>query len=633
MESLFRTPARSAYANRLKSNFRSISAFLFVSLLLATRLFAFQVVDTFDAMPTGLLTTVSGGTWQAYPAISQPVVAATSGGGNHVSFGRSTTGGPFVSMHRVLPSGAVLPATGLSTFHFRVRPRGARIDHSIGLADGLSAEPTFGDFHPQVVFLDAASNGTTHFRVAARSGGSTFEVLASAPKGVWYDFWIVTDRARGNYDVWYSADDAHPVLLANDYDYRTPSTLPFTILLGVCNGQNSDNLPVDFDDFYVRPGRMDLSRPTRPGIQPAALRVATFNTHSGNGTTLTNFRDNYLNGEHVICLQEVQQADWNAIQAAFPNHPHRLLTVKHGTIGLGIFKTECLAILSSLPFLETDANIIQTDPQGDGWERWAQYVKVDLGGGRSARIFHFHNTYNFGDNNFESEKSGLQKFRDWILQKTGAASLPAVPDLIALGDFNLTSSADVLAIMPMPLVRFDWVDCLMANYAAKASTTLWTASVLSDHNGLAASLAPPVLHDRYAFWAAAAFSDAELRAGLGAPTGDSDGNGRDHFTDYALNFHPWRNQPDSSATVSAGVFRFRRGAGRADVRFTLNVSTNLATWDEAAVAAAGGPMIPTGSLPLSEMSSEGGETILTVLDPAGLTPPRGFYRQGTQPAP
>src|SRR5690606_36671479 len=148
-------------------------------------------------------------------------------------------------------------------------------------------------------------------------------------------------------------------------------------------------------------------------IQPESLRVTTFNAHSGNGASLATFRDNYLNGDHVICLQEVQQADWNSIQAAFPNHPHRLLTVKRGTTISSFFKTECIAILSSLPILESDAKIIQVDPQGDHWERWAQYVRVELGDGRSARILHFHNTYNFDANNFEWEKSGMQKFRDW----------------------------------------------------------------------------------------------------------------------------------------------------------------------------------------------------------------------------
>lgn len=605
---------------------RSLLLFMACSLRLA----GFQVVDRFDDLAPGPLAQVSGGVWQSYPAASQPMVVATAEGGNHVVFGKSTAGGPFVSIHRALPAAAAIPATGLSTFYFRVRPGGARIDHSIGLVDGLSAEPTFGDLHPQVVFLNAATNGATAFRVAARSGGSTFDVLASAPKGQWYDFWIVMDRARGSYDVWYSADGGHPVLLANDYAYRTASSAPFTSVLCVSNGQNTDDLSIGYDGFHSHPGRMDLSRPSRPGIQPAPLRVVTFNARSGNGTNLASLRDNYLNGEHVICLQEVQQADWNSIQQQFPNHPHRLLTVKKATKFLS-FKTECLAILSSLPFLETDAAIMQIDPQVDMWERWAQYVKVDLGGGTSARIFHFHNTYNFDENNFQYEKSGMVKFRDWILLKTGAASVANVPDLIALGDFNLTNPSDVTAILAMPMVRSNGRDYLMANPAAKASTTLWTSGVLSDHNGLAASLAPLVRHDRYAFWASAAFSDAELRAGLGAPGGDADGDGLDHFTEYAWNLNPWRRD-EAVGTAVSGSSLFRRGAGRADVVHAIESTGDLVEWSDVAVATNGGPMTATAAFAVSDETTEDGETTISTVEWAE-DEPRRFFRQKAVPVP
>ena len=609
----------------LKNSFRSILLCLCSKLLAVSCSQGFQQIESFDALPTGSLTTVSGAAWSSYPAISQPRVSASPSGGKHVSFGRSTTGGPFVSMSRLLPQSQRLPVSGFSTFFFRIRPHGARIDHSIGLADELSTEPTFGDLHPQIAFVNGSPG---NFRILARSGNSTFEVMGSAPKDAWYDIWVVTDRARGMYDVWYSPDGQHPILLANDYLFRTPTTSELSTVLVLCNGQNSDNLAVDLDDFYVQPGRVDFSHPSRPGIQPAALRIATFNTRSGNGASLASFRDNYLNGEHVICLQEIQQSDWNAIQNAFPNHPHRLLTVKSSTKFL-TFKTECIAILSSLPFLETDAKIIQIDPQGDRWQRWAQYVKVDLGGDASARIFHYHNTYNFDANNFESEKSGMMKFRDWILQKTNSTTLAAVPDLIALGDFNLTTSTDVLAIMPMPLVHANGRDYLMANPAAKSKTTLWTNAVLSDHNGLAASLVPTVPHERYGIWASAAFTEAELRAGLGAPFNVVNDNGLTNFNAYALNLNPWRQQTHpSSSALPTGVLHFRRGMGRSDVRFTLDTSSNLTSWQIAAVAEKGGPMTPTHSLNLTEAMIENGETILTLLDPSNMSEPRAFFRQG-----
>lgn len=602
---------------------------LFALLLQVSVCSGFQIIDTFDSDPPGPLALTPLGNWQTAPSLSKPVVVLDPATGQkHVAFGNSTSGGAFVSMSRVLPAAMRISASGFSTFYCRIRPHGARIDHSIGLADGLSAEPTYNDFHPQVAFLNVSA---ATFKISARSGASTFDILPTAQKGLWHDIWIVTDRARGMYDVWHAVDGAHPVLLANDYSFRTPTSNELSTVLVLCNGQNSDNLSVDLDDFHVRPGRIDLSRPRHPGIQPAALRVTTFNTRSGTGTSLTTFRDNYLNSDHVICLQEVQRSDWNVIQALFPNHPHRLLTVKNAT-RLFSFKTECVAILSSLPILESDSKIIQIDPQGDRWERWAQYVRIDLGGSRSARIFHYHNTYNFDENAFQSEKAGMVKFRDWILQKTGVTSLAAVPDLIAVGDFNLTSSVDVLAIMSMPLVHANDRDYIMANPVAKARTTLWTNPALSDHNGLAASFGLSLLHDRYEKWVLDAFTDAELRSGLGLPGQDADGDGKSNFTEYAENHQPWRPLP---APVASGLKEgrpfaaFRRGANRTDVRFTLHHSPDLIHWFPAAIAEGAGPANTVGNHAISETLLENNETLKLEIF-AEKDSLKGFYKLQTE---
>ena len=45
---------------------------------------------------------------------------------------------------------------------------------------------------------------------------------------------------------------------------------------------------------------MDLSHPQRPGIQPAPLRVTTFNTQNGTETSLTTIED----GDTVISTAE-----------------------------------------------------------------------------------------------------------------------------------------------------------------------------------------------------------------------------------------------------------------------------------------------------------------------------------------
>ena len=207
-----------------------------------------------------------------------------------------------------------------------------------------------------------------------------------------------------------------------------------------------------------------------------------------------------------------------------------------------------------------------------------------------------------------------------------------MPDLIALGDFNLTNSADLLAIMPMPVVRADWRDYLMANPAAKANNPLWTAGGgLSDHNGLAASLNLPILHDRYEKWALAAFSDAELRAGLGARSANPDGDALDNFAEYALNLHPWRLQ-DGAAAVADGAFHFRRGAGRGDARFVLESSVGLAAWDDFALAQNGGTMVPLAGSDVVETAAEAGETVISTVETIDGQP-RLFFRQRTTEAP
>ncbi len=605
---------------------RLFAALLVLSCAITLPVHAFRVFENFEGYAPGSLATVSAGAWQVNPAGHVPqVVAAPDSGGNYAAVGLATGGGPFPSIFRTLPSEQAIPQTGLSTFFFRVRPQGARIDASVGLAEQVSSPPAFDNFRVQIAFLNAAVAGSTHFRVAVRSGGSTFEVLASAPKGAWYAFWVVVDRDRNLYDVWYSPDGGHPVLLANDYSFRSAPSGAFGTVLVVANGQNSDTHALHLDHMHTRPGRRDLSHPDIPAILPAPLRVATFNAQSGTGPSLATFRDNYLNGDHLVCLQEVVPGNWNAIQAEFPRHPHRLLTVKRSTAPF-TFKTEAVALLSTLPILESDAAIMQIDPQADRWERWAQYVKLDLGEGRVARVFHFHNTYNFNENNFEWEKSGLVAFRDWILAKTGAATLAAVPDLVVLGDLNLTSSADVLAILPMPLVHANGRDYILSTLGVRARTTLWTNGVISDHNGLASSLDPLVAHDTYAKWAHTAFTLAELSAGLGDAEADPDDDGRNNFAAYAFNLHPWRSTPPPPVVrVEEQAFHFRRGAGRGDIRFELLGSTTLDAWSPLAIAEAGGAMTATGDLPVidSPATSDGTRTTTLAPDFAEL---RSFYR-------
>lgn len=590
--------------------------------LLPLQVFGLQAVDRFDSYETGELAVVSNGSWQFWgPATQSPKIVVHPGSHRkHVRFGVTTRNASTPAMARALLEHQQIPSDGSSTFYFRVQPHGTRIYHSIGLAANLSNTPDYGDFRTQVSFLDAVSDSSTHFRVQVRSGADTWEVLSSAPKGQWYEFWIVVDRDRGTYQVWYSPDGTHPVMLAKPR-FRSPTSLPLTTILAMCTSDRTVPQSVDFDDFYVRPGRIDLQPPEATSVQPAFLRVNTFNTHNGTGASLATFRDVFMNGDHVICLQEIPPANWAAIQEQFPHHPYRLYTEKRAT-RIFSFKRESIAILSAVPILESDAKIIQIDPQGDLWERWAQYVKLDLGNGKSIRLFHYHNTYNFNENDFEWEKAGMQKLRDWILEKTDTVSLADIPDLVVLGDFNLTNPGDVTAILPIPMIRMNWRDYIMSNLPARASTTLWTQGSISDHNGLAASLDIPVATDSYERWAFSAFTLKELDAGLGAPDAQTGSAPTGNFASYAFDLHPWRNAPPPVASEPM-AFAFNR-ALRTDVRYELQASSSVTNWTTFATAEAGGFMTVSEGHQVTETTSANGSVITRITVPKN--PNRRFYR-------
>ncbi len=207
----------------------------------------------------------------------------------------------------------------------------------------------------------------------------------------------------------------------------------------------------------TRIGAIDIS--AGPGPISDKLRVLTYNIHGGKGpagegtpaTNLAAFRSNFMQNEDVLCLQEVDNGDcWTAVQAVFSDYPYRYRTINQET-DYWFWETPkqtSIVILSKYPFTSTHNQLIQIDPTYDKWQRHAQHVTINIGG-EAVNIFHFHNTYNFNTNDWEYEKSGMTKFRDYVYSRLGITSLSNGGRLLMLGDFNLLA-ANVTPILPTP---------------------------------------------------------------------------------------------------------------------------------------------------------------------------------------
>jgi endonuclease/exonuclease/phosphatase family metal-dependent hydrolase len=231
------------------------------------------------------------------------------------------------------------------------------------------------------------------------------------------------------------------------------------------------------------------------------LSIITYNIHGGYGpddegtpeSNLIAFRDNFMNDEDVLCFQEVDgdfTGDcWDVIPDIFTNYPYRFRTINQETdySWWESPKETSIVILSKYPFLTTDSELVQTDPTYDKWERHAQHVTIQMGED-VVDIFHFHNTYNFNDNDWEYEKSGLVKFRDYVYSELNISSLDEAENLIMLGDFNLLYT-NVETILDTPERKYDGRDhiCSVPYFTSEGKYATVTAD-LSDHPALWASL-------------------------------------------------------------------------------------------------------------------------------------------------
>ncbi|MGJ8643647.1 MAG: Ig-like domain-containing protein [Luteolibacter sp.] len=246
----------------------------------------------------------------------------------------------------------------------------------------------------------------------------------------------------------------------------------------------------------TRIGAINIS--ASAGTISRKLRVISYNIHGGKGpddegtpqANLTAFRNNFMQNEDVICLQEVDNGDcWTAVQSVFSDYPYRYRTINKETDynWWETRKETSIAIVSKYPFASTEYELIQIDPTYDKWQRHAQHVTINIGG-EAVNIFHYHNTYNFNTNDWEYEKSGMVKFRDYVYSQLGISSLANGGRLVMLGDFNLLQ-ANVATILPTPAHKWNGRDHISSVPEFTTSGSYATVNAdLSDHPALWASL-------------------------------------------------------------------------------------------------------------------------------------------------
>ncbi|MGD9420096.1 MAG: tandem-95 repeat protein [Verrucomicrobiota bacterium JB025] len=246
----------------------------------------------------------------------------------------------------------------------------------------------------------------------------------------------------------------------------------------------------------TRIGAINIS--ASAGTISEKFRIISYNIHGGKGpdnegtpeTNLTAFRENFMQNEDLICLQEVDNGDcWDAVQTVFSDYPYRYRTINQETdyYFWETPKETSIAIISKYPFESTTYELIQIDPTYDKWQRHAQHVTVSVGG-EPVHVFHFHNTYNFNTNDWEYEKSGMEKFRDYVYSELGISSLDDGGRLVMLGDFNLLQ-ANVASILPTPSHKYDGRDHILSVPLFTTSGKYATVSAdLSDHPAIWASI-------------------------------------------------------------------------------------------------------------------------------------------------
>jgi endonuclease/exonuclease/phosphatase family metal-dependent hydrolase len=229
---------------------------------------------------------------------------------------------------------------------------------------------------------------------------------------------------------------------------------------------------------------------TTTEVDYAEIRLVTYNIHAGKGpngegnlaANINAFRE-LLQGESIICLQEVEPDKWDEIKSLLSDYPYRFFLPQCST-KFGTNKQGGNAILSKIPIAGFAEQLIQTDPGGDKWERRAQRVRIYIGNDRGyINLFHYHNTFNWHENDSHAEKVGFVKFLEFV-----ASSQVSDNELnVITGDFNLSydDCAQLINLTDLPHHTSFWVDHIFSNTAILHSGIYNTVGAqLSDHNAV-----------------------------------------------------------------------------------------------------------------------------------------------------
>lgn len=203
-------------------------------------------------------------------------------------------------------------------------------------------------------------------------------------------------------------------------------------------------------------------------VDVSDFRIVSYNIHGGKGpngegsfqSNLTAFRS-LLQGESILCFQEVEPDCWSALKSIFSDYPYRYFLPQTST-KFGTNKEGGNAILSKFTIETFDQHLVQTDPGGDKWERKAQYVRIYIGNNHQyLNLFHYHNTFNWHESNSVSEKAGLEKFMSYVESK----NIPNSEMTVILGDFNLnyTQANEIIPASIYPNSTTNWVDHIFTN--------------------------------------------------------------------------------------------------------------------------------------------------------------------------
>lgn len=327
-----------------------------------------------------------------------------------------------------------------------------------------------------------------------------------------FDFASVNGNSPRNLSIYYQSGDL------SDAD-ETLLVRWESILNGLATVSDYEDMELDLsmlDDQILGPGESAIFRfqvdtanvnNQALGLDNIAIlgdyadfSVVTYNIHGGKNSTdssfveqnVIDFRDDYLQGEDVICLQEVdfQNGWWEDIKGVLSEYPYTHQTINETTRFFSSGETS-IAVLSKHPIVSVHESLVNTDPTYDKWERHAQHIQIQIGE-ELVHLFHYHNTYDPDDGTDidSSEYAGMENFRDYILDRMGSQALSDRGRVVALGDFNMNGTM-VDTLMPDLVERkSDWVDHVVGMFDFSNSGVYSTGASggnISDHDAVWAS--------------------------------------------------------------------------------------------------------------------------------------------------